>query len=122
MSENDPSTAASVLVIEDDPHAMAAVADALEDEGYRVRRAVNGMAALQEIKAQAPDLVVSDVHMPVFSEGALIRSLRELDLPVVLISADTNWSRTPGVVFVRKPIDLDHLLTVVADMLDSGEG
>jgi CheY-like chemotaxis protein len=121
MSEDGFATTATVLVIEDDPYAMAAVADALQDEGYRVRRAVNGMAALQEIKAQTPDLVVSDVHMPVLSEGALIRSLRELDLPIVLISADTNWSRTPGVVFVRKPLDLDHLLTVVADMLDTGE-
>jgi two-component system response regulator MprA len=108
----------SVLVVEDDPETLAAVADALAEEGYRVRRATHGMEALGEIRTQTPDLVVSDVHMPVLGEGPLLRRLRDLNLPVVLVSADPNWARTPGMAFVPKPFELDDLLDVVARMLD----
>ena len=122
VGEGDVAERPSVLVVEDDPETLAAVADALAEEGYRVRRAAHGVEALGEIREQVPDLVVSDVHMPVLGEGPLLRRLRELNPPVVLVSADTNWAHTAGMAFVPKPFDLDDLLDVVARMLHRESG
>ncbi len=120
MSLVEQSTAKDrlVLVVEDNPLTLDALVSALTDEGYRVSRAVDGMDAIGEVQQEVPDLVIADVHMPRMSGGQLVRRLREWNVPVILLSADTNWSRTAGVVFVPKPFDLDHLLEVVAHLLD----
>ncbi len=107
-----------VLVVEDDRSVLDLLDGALRDEGYRVRRAEDGVEALEAIREYAPDLVIADVHMPRLDGGQLVRRLREWNLPVVLLSGDANWARTPGVAFVPKPFDLDHLLTVVGRLLD----
>ncbi|MDP9470869.1 MAG: response regulator [Chloroflexota bacterium] len=120
MSLVEQSTAKDrlVLVVEDNPLTLDALVSALSDEGYRVSRAVDGMDAIGEVQQEVPDLVIADVHMPRMSGGQLVRRLRKWNVPVILLSADTNWSRTAGVVFVPKPFDLDHLLEVVAHLLD----
>ncbi len=107
-----------VLVVEDDPLVLDTLVTALSDEGYRVSRAVDGMDAIGEVQQEVPDLVIADVHMPRMTGGQLVRRLREWNVPIILLSADTNWARTAGVVFVPKPFDLDHLLDVVANLLD----
>ncbi len=115
------SRSASILVVEDDPAVLDVLTDALTEEGYRVRRAEDGVVALEEVGREPPDLVIADVHMPRLDGGQLVRRLREWNLPVVLLSGDANWARTPGVAFVPKPFDLDHLLTVVGRLLDDDE-
>lgn len=113
----------TVLVVEDDPAVLATVVEALAGEGYVVRRATNGMDALRQVNDAPPDLVVSDVHMPQLSDAPLVRRLRAVGVPIVLMSGDPNFARSPGVAFVPKPFDVDHLLDVVAYLLDeSGEG
>ncbi len=118
--EQTSGTQRLVLVVEDNPLTLDAVVAALDEEGYRVRRAVDGMDAIGEMQQEVPDLVIADIHMPRMSGGELVRRLREWNVPVILLSADTNWSRTAGVVFVPKPFDLDHLLDVAANLLDEG--
>ena len=115
---HDDVTVRTVLVVEDDPSVLDALVDALAEEGYRVRSAVDGIAALEELNREPPDLVVADVHMPRLDGGQLVRRLREWNVPVILLSGDPNWARTPGVAFVPKPFDLDHFLTIVARLLD----
>ena len=107
-----------VLVVEDDPLTLEALVAALSDEGYRVRQATDGMVAIGEVQQEVPDLVIADVHMPRLNGGQLLRHLKEWNIPFILLSADTNWSRTAGVVFLPKPFDVDHLLEVVAHLLD----
>ncbi len=107
-----------ILVVEDDPLILDTLVAALSDEGYRVSRAVDGMDAIGEVQQEVPDLVIADVHMPRMNGGQLVRRLREWNVPVILLSADTNWSRTGGIVFIPKPFDLDHLLEVAAHLLD----
>lgn len=110
-----------ILVVEDDPAVLDVLTEALGDQGYEVRRATDGMAALAELQRDAPDLVLTDVHMPGLTGGQLVRRLRDRGVPAILLSADTNWSREPGVAFLSKPFDLDHLLTVVERLLDDPE-
>jgi DNA-binding response OmpR family regulator len=106
-----------VLVVENDRAVLDLLDGALRDEGYRVRRAEDGVEALEAIREQTPDLVIADVHLPRLDGGQLVRRLRDENVPVILLSGDPNWARTPGVAFVAKPFDLDHLLLVVARLL-----
>ena len=111
----------TVLVVDDDPAILAVLEEALGEEGYRVRTAADGMATLGEMHRDVPDLVITDVRMPQMDGGQLVKRLREWNVPVIMLTADLNRSRTPGVVFVPKPFDLDRLLAIVANMLDNSE-
>ena len=58
------STKRDVLVVDDEPETLALVAEALENEGYRVRRATGGREALARAAESPPDIVVVDLIMP----------------------------------------------------------
>jgi len=109
----------SVLVVDDDPAIAAILAEALDEEGYDVRRAYNGQQALDAIELEPVDLVISDVVMPQVNGLALTEQLRDADIqtPVVLMSAMLGAIALPGVSFVRKPFDVDHVLDVVRDAI-----
>ncbi len=107
----------TVLVVDDDRHIVDVLAEVLESEGYTVRKAYDGMDALQEAAIASPDLVLSDVAMPKMNGVALAQRLRERGTPVVLLSAAVADPRLPGVPYVVKPFDLDQILAVVARFL-----
>ena len=110
----------SILVVDDDHTIVALLVELLDEEGYRVRYAFDGRAALQAVAHDLPDLVLTDVMMPDVGGLSLLRRLRRLGylMPVVLMSAVYSAVIEPGVPFVRKPFDLDTLLGVVAHALD----
>ena len=115
-SEDSPSTPPTVLVVDDEPAIREVVACMLEDEGYAVRQATDGLEALQEIEADEIDLVLSDVMMPGLDGPALVQGLRRrrLAVPVVLMSAVRTGVELPGVEFLPKPFESEHLLSTVA--------
>lgn len=107
-----------VLVVDDERYIVDLLTDLLEEEGYRVKRAYDGMAALEVIDRQIPDLVLADVMMPRLDGLALVGSLRErgLTIPIILMSAAVT-PRYSDVTFVPKPFDIDHVLHVIARAL-----
>ncbi len=115
-SEDSPSTPPTVLVVDDEPTIREVVACMLEDEGYAVRQATDGLEALQEIEAEEIDLVLSDVMMPGLDGPALVRGLRRrrLAVRVVLMSAVSTAVDLPGVPFLPKPFESERLLNTVA--------
>jgi signal transduction histidine kinase/DNA-binding response OmpR family regulator len=80
-----------VLVVEDDPATREVVRRALEQDGWLVREAPNGRAALEAVKSDVPDLVVLDLMMPEMDGFEFVSELRRLDaghhLPVVVVTA-----------------------------------
>jgi DNA-binding response OmpR family regulator len=110
----------SILVVDDDRTIVALLVELLDEEGYRVRYAFDGRAALQGVAHDLPDLVLTDVMMPDVDGLSLLRRLRRLGylMPVVLMSAVSQTIDEPGVPFVRKPFDLDTLLAVITDAFD----
>ena len=108
----------TILIVDDDRHIVEALAQILEFEGYAVRKAYDGMGALQEAELTPPNLVLSDVAMPRLNGIALAQRLRERAIPVVLLSAAVADPKLAGVPFVSKPFDLDRILGLVADFLD----
>jgi two-component system response regulator MprA len=105
-----------VLVVDDDPAIRELVAALLADEGWAVRTAADGLAALAATGTWHPDLVVTDVAMPRLDGLELLAHVRQQGdrTPFVLVSAGAPVPARPGVWFVAKPFALDDLLLAVA--------
>jgi CheY-like chemotaxis protein len=108
-----------ILVVEDEPVIRELMAILLEEEGYTVRQACDGLEALETVDQHPVDLVLSDVKMPRLDGAALAHHLRAQPdpLPVILMSAVYAEVDLPGVHFLRKPVAGEHLLTIIAATL-----
>ena len=80
-----------ILVVDDEPFNVDFLAQELDDLGYDVVTASNGLEALERVHSQRPDLVLLDIMMPVLDGFAVLERLKAddatRDLPVVVISA-----------------------------------
>lgn len=80
-----------ILVVDDDPRIVDVVKAALEGEGYSVLVASDGREGLDSIRAERPDLVISDVMMPDVDGFELAEQLRADpligDIPLIILSA-----------------------------------
>ena len=119
----------TILVVEDDPDCLEAVADVLEFDGYATVLARNGLEALRYLETNPPpDLILLDVVMPVMDGAAFVReqqsrpSLRSI--PTVLLSArrDLPQGATELAVTgsIPKPIQMDDFLTTIGNLIAAG--
>ena len=108
-----------VLVADDDHHVRFLVGSLLEHAGYTVVPACDGMAALNELRRQSFDVVITDFHMPLLNGMELAKRVRTSFplLPVILISAtipeELFGAECRPFACVRKPYDSLRLLEVV---------
>ncbi len=117
---------AGVMVVEDDAALAELLVEELEAEGYRARAFGSAEAALAEIDALAPELVVSDLQLPGADGLALVETLRSRQPPpgVLMISAFGTVDRAVAALkagadnFLTKPLDMDHFLLSVKRLLD----
>jgi CheY-like chemotaxis protein len=111
---------AVILVIEDDADIRESLQQVLELEGYSVRTASNGREGLEALHADGrPALILLDLMMPVMNGWEFLEAQRgagELSsVPVVIVSAAHDLTRaTSAVATIKKPVDLDVLLEVIA--------
>jgi serine phosphatase RsbU (regulator of sigma subunit) len=79
---------AKLLIIDDDEVVRASLAAYLEDSGFSVRQASNGLQGLQVFEQERPDLVICDLRMPQVDGLELIRRISELEAetPVIVVS------------------------------------
>jgi DNA-binding response OmpR family regulator len=117
-----------ILCIEDDRETAELISEELADRGYRVDVFHDGRGALATIFERAPDLVLCDIAMPLFSGFDLLERLtavapRFRNMPFVFLTAFTERdielkARLAGADdFVTKPIDFDLLDAVIAARL-----
>jgi DNA-binding NtrC family response regulator len=114
-----------VLVVDDDGGVRQAMADVLSDEGYEVRVAENGQRALEQLDAQVPALLVTDLEMPEVGGERLIAQARERhpQLPILVLTsrlvldAHREAERLGVLGYLNKPIDIDVLLDQVKGAL-----
>ena len=117
-----------ILCIEDDRETAALIAEELIDRGYAVTLARDGGEGLAAILKTMPDLVLSDISMPVMSGFELLERLTGLapqfsKMPFVFLTALTDRDnelrgRQLGADdYVTKPIDFDVLATIVSARL-----
>lgn len=113
-----------ILVVDDDRRMTHTIADILTLSGYEVSQAQSGPEALEMIRAQIFDCVLTDVKMPEMNGVELHRCLREIQpgLPVVLMTAYAADSLIrqgldEGVVGVfDKPLNINQLLNFFASL------
>ena len=116
-----------LLVVDDEPKLLRAVAVDLKAEGYMVATARSGAEALISVAQNLPDLVISDIRMPGMDGYQLARKLRENQrttlIPIIFLTAkDTTADRIEGFrsgvdAYVTKPFEPDELLVIVAGIL-----
>lgn len=121
MAQHDQSIPPinTVLVVEDDEAINSLVTRILTGWGYTVRRASDGLEAFEEIERSRPDLVLADVMMPRVSGIELVELLREreIEIPIVLISAYDRHRSLPAVPFLSKPFTLAQFADAVRSAL-----
>jgi two-component system response regulator RegX3 len=113
-----------ILVVEDTEAILDAVTDALAAEGYEVRGASDGKAALETALADPFDLVILDVMLPGLSGMEVCRRLRaQSDVPIIMLTArDSEADRVLGLEtgaddYITKPFSEVELLSRVRAML-----
>lgn len=116
-----------LLVVDDEPNLLAAIAAVLRGEGFEIATARSGKDALLQIARSLPDLIVSDVRMPVMDGYALARQLRSAPhtklIPIVFLTAkDETDDRIEGFragvdVYLTKPFEPDELIAVIHNIL-----
>jgi len=115
-----------LLVVDDDPAIRRILTLVLEDEGYEVETAADGLEALSKVEEAPPDLLLLDLRLPRMDGIDLLMRVGELPVtpPSIVVSALDNrhLARAAGAAdFVRKPFDFEVLLDSVASVLDAAE-
>lgn len=118
----------TILIVEDNKEMSAFIADEV-NEHYNVLLAANGSEALELLKAQSIQLIISDVMMPVMDGFALLQSVRtDLEfshIPVILLTAkNTLQSRLQGLelgadAYIDKPFSTSLLMVQISNLLSN---
>lgn len=117
-----------ILCIEDDEETANLIAEELRDRGFAVSVAYNGQEGLAAILRDRPDLVLSDISMPVMSGFELLERLTRIaprleHMPFVFLTAladrdnELKGRRLGADDYVTKPIDFDMLEAIIRSRL-----
>ena len=113
---------AVALVVDDSMLIRYTVCRALEERGFKVESATNGMEAMQILARVKPDLVVTDMQMPKMSGGQLITELKKnpdtAAIPIIIVAGrasgfDENEKRADFAIY--KDIDIQTQLGKALD-------
>jgi putative two-component system response regulator len=120
-----------LLVVEDDPAMLVAFRDVLEGAGYNVLTASNGEAALKLLETELPNLILSDISMPVMDGYKLFEAVRQhpngTAIPFIFLTArgtreDTFYGRSLGADdYITKPVTTKELLSAVKARLERSD-
>ncbi len=120
---------ATILVVDDEFGIGELLEALLQDDGHRVLTAMNGRHALERMAEARPDLIISDLMMPVMDGAALLKAVREhaeyKETPFMLMCALPEASISDRVqgydAFLRKPFKLAEMSGVVGELLKGQE-
>lgn len=118
-----------ILVCDDEPHVVEGIRFLLRDSNRHIDAATNGREALEAIERAIPDLLITDITMPVMSGLELVAALRAVpatqQLPIIILTArgqprggvmtHENW----GVLEIGKPFEPRKLREIVSSILES---
>ena len=113
------------MVVDDDPAIITALERGLRVEGFAVRSASGGVAALREVELRSPDVMVLDINMPDLDGVSVTRTLRANgeDVPICVLSANDEVAhRVAGLEagaddYMVKPFALPELVARLRALL-----
>lgn len=114
-----------LLLVEDERTLAGIIRDTLNEKGFDVQVAYNGMEGLELFSKIRPDVVVTDIMMPSMDGFTLVRKLREADrrIPVLFLSARSSADdvvegfELGGNDYLRKPFAMSELIIRVKSLL-----
>ena len=126
--------ACKILVVDDDPDILEAVALILESQGYEVVTARDGIEGLANLKAEQPDLMILDLMMPRMDGFAVCKELQDprwskyKDIPILILTSvreeasRRRYELETGLEldvddYVEKPMSPDVLLKRVSTLI-----
>lgn len=118
---------AKILVADDDKSTRELISIVLEDEGYEVITAINGIETVEKTQKEKPDLIVLDIMMPQMDGYEALNKIKENSdiarIPILVITARTikiyeKISKGLGAVdHITKPFSPDELLDKIRVIL-----
>ena len=117
----------TILIIEDEEDILALLSSLLASEGYNIITACNGREGLDRFQEHSPDLILTDVRMPIMDGIEVLREVKtkESDTEVIILTGHSDEAtaidclRLGAYDYFCKPLeDIDVLLTAVARVLE----
>lgn len=115
-----------ILIVDDDTSFLRSLVDALSGEDYDVSTATDGVEAVEILRQQSVDLVVTDLKMPRMGGIELIGQIVNMPgfIPCIVMSAygtpelEQNVDRRGALAFIDKPIDVGSLRRLIREILE----
>jgi two-component system alkaline phosphatase synthesis response regulator PhoP len=129
------ASAKRIMVVDDEPDVRNFLAACLEDAGFKVDTAFDGVDALEKVEAFSPDLMTLDMVMPRMSGVKVLRTLRKnkkwANLPIIVITAHARdemgsnqiedfmamTSKVRPRIILEKPISPANLVKTISEIL-----
>ena len=121
----------SLLIVEDKQDLREFLKNALKDKFKKIYQAENGLVALEVIKQQQPDIIVSDVMMPQMNGYQLCKEIKEnlniSHIPVILLTARADSEsqmlgyKLGADAYLPKPFEMEMLLSVIQNQMRNRE-
>jgi DNA-binding NtrC family response regulator len=118
-----------ILVVDDDATARRTLERYLAKHNYNVVTAANGNEGLLAVEMDAPDIVLSDIYMPMMTGLEMLRKIHDRwpELPVIMMTGQDDMPTTVEAMqngahdYVVKPIDLDRLQKILDNLAKTNE-
>ena len=125
--DNSASAQNTILIVEDDKNLVRVLQIVLSARGYSLITARNGVEGLAQVTDGKPDLIITDISMPLMDGIEFCRRLRETsNAPIIVLSGEKNPAKRLDVLragadeFVPKPCDMALLQDRIKSWLRAG--
>jgi CheY-like chemotaxis protein len=116
----------TILIVEDDIAIAEFLREILQDMGYTIMRAVNGREGLQQLEVSTPELIITDLMMPIMNGRQFCVDVRADErykhIPIIMMSAirPVNLDPSSYTIFLPKPFALETLFDILDQLLEPG--
>jgi DNA-binding response OmpR family regulator len=114
-----------ILIVDDDPDIRLFLEFGLKKAGFEILLAANGAKALDRLKEQTPDLIITDAMMPVLDGYGLIRAVKKETawsrIPLIMLTGQESEKTPEGTpqpeVYMKKPFTTAAILAEIEELL-----
>lgn len=118
-------TQKNILIVEDEIAIALGLQTLLQRRGYLVDTAENGRVGFERLQSKIPDLLVTDLKMPVMDGVDLIKAIKAQDslqaLPILVMTASPDWigkEMFPEIKVLEKPVGFNEAIEVIESIIN----